>query len=90
MIVDEPTAGIDVGAKSEIYDIMADLAKQGKAIIMISSEMAELLGMSDRVYVMCAGRIRGEIDRPEEMTQERVMHFATQFSEAQANENKAG
>ena len=51
--MDEPTRGIDVGAKHEIYEIMCDLAKQGKAIIMISSEMSELLGMSDRICVMC-------------------------------------
>ena len=81
LIMDEPTRGIDVGAKSEIYDIMADLAKQGKAIIMISSEMAELLGMSDRLYVMCNGKIRGEISDEHEMTQERVMAFATQFND---------
>ncbi|MCR5776471.1 MAG: sugar ABC transporter ATP-binding protein [Lachnospiraceae bacterium] len=81
LIMDEPTRGIDVGAKSEIYDIMADLAKQGKAIIMISSEMAELLGMSDRLYVMCNGKIRGEISDNHEMTQERVMAFATQFND---------
>ena len=56
LIMDEPTRGIDVGAKHEIYEIMNDLAAQGKAIIMISSEMAELLGMSDRVYVMCDGK----------------------------------
>ena len=61
LIMDEPTRGIDVGAKHEIYEIMNDLAAQGKAIIMISSEMAELLGMSDRVYVMCDGKLRGEI-----------------------------
>ena len=59
LIMDEPTRGIDVGAKHEIYEIMNDLAKQGKAIIMISSEMAELLGMSDRVCVMCNGRLTG-------------------------------
>ena len=57
LIMDEPTRGIDVGAKHEIYEIMNDLAAQGKAIIMISSEMAELLGMSDRVYVMCNGKL---------------------------------
>ena len=62
LIMDEPTRGIDVGAKHEIYEIMVELAKQGKSIIMISSEMAELLGMSDRVYVMCNGRLTGEID----------------------------
>lgn len=79
LIMDEPTRGIDVGAKHEIYEIMNDLAKQGKAIIMISSEMAELLGMSDRVCVMCNGRLTGEITEKEEMSQENVMQFATQF-----------
>ena len=78
-IMDEPTRGIDVGAKHEIYESMNLLAAQGKAIIMISSEMSELLGMSDRVYVMCNGKIRGVIDSPEEMTQERVMGYATKF-----------
>ena len=79
LIMDEPTRGIDVGAKHEIYEIMVALAKQGKAIIMISSEMAELLGMSDRICVMCNGKMTGEIDRAEDMTQENVMNFATQF-----------
>ena len=79
LILDEPTKGIDVGAKHEIYEIMNDLAAQGKAIIMISSEMAELLGMSDRVYVMCDGKLRGEITEKEEMTQAKVMSYATQF-----------
>ena len=79
LIMDEPTRGIDVGAKNEIYEIMADLAKQGKAIIMISSEMAELLGMSDRVCVMCNGRLTGEITEKDEMTQANVMQFATRF-----------
>ncbi len=79
LIMDEPTRGIDVGAKHEIYEIMNDLAASGKAIIMISSEMAELLGMSDRIYVMCDGRMRGEITNKEEMTQENVMTYATQF-----------
>lgn len=79
LIMDEPTRGIDVGAKHEIYEIMCDLAKQGKAIIMISSEMSELLGMADRVCVMCNGKLTGEIDKPEEMTQANVMNFATRF-----------
>ena len=69
LIMDEPTRGIDVGAKHEIYEIMNDLAKQGKAIIMISSEMA----------VMCNGRLTGEITEKEEMSQANVMQFATQF-----------
>jgi methyl-galactoside transport system ATP-binding protein len=79
LIMDEPTRGIDVGAKHEIYEIMEDLAEQGKAIIMISSEMAELLGMSDRICVMCNGKLTGEIDDPKQMTQENVMQLATQF-----------
>ncbi len=79
LIMDEPTRGIDVGAKHEIYEIMVDLAKQGKAIIMISSEMAELLGMSDRVCVMCNGRLTGEITEQAQMTQAEVMRYATQF-----------
>ena len=79
LIMDEPTRGIDVGAKHEIYEIMNDLAKQGKAIIMISSEMSELLGMADRVYVMCNGRLTGEIQKPEDMTQAKVKSYSTQF-----------
>ena len=79
LIMDEPTRGIDIGAKHEIYEIMEDLAEQGKGIIMISSEMPELLGMADRVYVMCNGRLTGEIDDREDMTQEKVMSYATMF-----------
>lgn len=79
LIMDEPTRGIDVGAKHEIYEIMNELASQGKAIIMISSEMSELLGMADRVCVMCNGKLTGEIDQPEEMTQAKVMSYATKF-----------
>ena len=78
LILDEPTRGIDVGAKYEIYCIIADLAKQGKSIIMISSEMGELIGMSDRIMVMCDGRITGFIDG-KEANQENIMAFATQF-----------
>lgn len=78
LILDEPTRGIDVGAKYEIYCIIAELAKQGKSILMITSEMAELLGMSDRIMVMCDGRCTGFIDG-KEATQEKVMALATQF-----------
>lgn len=78
LILDEPTRGIDVGAKYEIYCIIADLAKQGKSIIMISSEMSELIGMSDRVMVMCDGRVTGFIDG-KDATQENIMELATQF-----------
>ncbi len=78
LILDEPTRGIDVGAKYEIYCIIAELAKQGKSIIMISSEMAELIGMSDRVMVMCDGRVTGFIDG-KDANQENIMALATQF-----------
>ena len=77
LIIDEPTRGIDVGAKSEIHKIMSDLAKKGKAIIMVSSELPEVLGMSDRIMVMHEGRITGELNRGE-ATQERIMEFATE------------
>lgn len=78
LILDEPTRGIDVGAKYEIYSIMLDLARKGKAIIMISSEMPELLGMADRVMVMCEGRVSGILDK-KEANQIEVMRLATQF-----------
>jgi ABC-type sugar transport system ATPase subunit len=76
LILDEPTRGIDVGAKYEIYTIMARLVQQGMSIIMISSELPEVLGMSDRVYIVSAGRITGELPI-EEATQERIMQLAT-------------
>ena len=76
LIFDEPTRGIDVAAKAEIYRIMCELAKQGMAIIMISSELPEVLGMSDRVVVMSNGRVIGEMGRAE-ATQEKIMHLAT-------------
>lgn len=76
LIFDEPTRGIDVGAKNEIYKLMNKLASEGKAIIMISSEMTEILRMSDRIVVMCEGKITGEIDIAE-ATQENIMNLAT-------------
>ncbi|MEF2112768.1 MULTISPECIES: sugar ABC transporter ATP-binding protein [Clostridium] len=76
LIVDEPTRGIDVGAKVDIYNIMNDLVKKGVGIIMISSELPEILGMSDRVLVMCRGSITGELNM-EEASQENIMHYAT-------------
>ena len=76
LIFDEPTRGIDVGAKSEIYKLMNQLAAEGKSIIMISSELPEILRMSDRVMVMCEGRLTGELDISE-ATQERIMTYAT-------------
>jgi ribose transport system ATP-binding protein len=77
LIFDEPTRGIDVGAKSEIYRLLNDLARQGKAILMISSELPEILRMSHRIVVMCEGRITGELTSAE-ATQEKIMYLATQ------------
>ncbi|MEK8130463.1 ATP-binding cassette domain-containing protein [Paenibacillus filicis] len=77
LILDEPTRGIDVGAKFEIYTIMNQLISEGMSIIMISSELGEVLGMSDRVYVMAEGAIKGEMSI-DEADQEKIMHFATQ------------
>jgi methyl-galactoside transport system ATP-binding protein len=79
LIMDEPTRGIDVGAKFEIYTIMAELARNGKAIIMVSSEMPELIGMSHRVMVLCAGRHTGTLGKAE-ASQENIMRLATQFA----------
>jgi rhamnose transport system ATP-binding protein len=75
LILDEPTQGIDVGAKAEIHRLMGELARKGLAIIMISSELPEILGMSDRIAVMCGGRIVGTLDR-DRATQEEVLHLA--------------
>ncbi len=75
LILDEPTKGVDVGAKAAIYEIMGELAQQGYAIIMISSEMPEILGMSDRIVVMCEGRVTGELKRGE-ATQEKILELA--------------
>jgi methyl-galactoside transport system ATP-binding protein len=77
-IMDEPTRGIDVGAKYEIYSIIADLAASGKSIIMISSEMQELIGMADRIMVMCDGRVTGFVEG-NEMNEETIMELATRF-----------
>ena len=77
MILDEPTRGIDVGAKFEIYKLMTDIAKQGKTIVMVSSEMPELIGMCDRIYVMSQGRITGCLKRGE-FSQEAIMKYAMQ------------
>ena len=82
LILDEPTKGVDVGAKAAIYEIMGELAQQGYAIIMISSEMPEILGMSDRIVVMCEGRVTGELSR-EEATQEKILELAMEKQHAQ-------
>jgi putative multiple sugar transport system ATP-binding protein len=82
LILDEPTRGIDVGAKYEIYSIINRMADQGKAVLVISSELPELLGICDRIYAMSAGRITGEVSR-EEATPERLMQFMTRYNEEQ-------
>ena len=80
LIIDEPTRGIDVGTKSEVHRMMSELAGMGLAILMISSELPEVLGMADRVLVMREGRITATIDRAE-ATAENVMFAATHASE---------
>ena len=75
LILDEPTRGVDVGARYEIYTIMKDLAAAGHTIIMISSDLPEVIGMSDRVYVMYEGKLTGEIKK-EELSEESIMRYA--------------
>ena len=75
LILDEPTRGVDVGAKYEIYSIMKKLAQQNVAIIMISSDLQEVIGMSDRVYVMYEGKLTGELSK-EELTENSIMKYA--------------
>lgn len=76
LILDEPTRGVDIGAKKEIYQIINNLAEQGVAILMISSELPEVIGMADRVLVMHEGKVTGEVTK-ENMTQEKIMYYAT-------------
>ena len=83
VIFDEPTRGIDVGAKVEIYNLMNQLKKQGIAVMFVSSEMPEVLGIADRVIVMCDGRITGEVIA-KETTQNEVLKFATEFEQKKA------
>jgi len=83
LFFDEPTRGIDIGAKSEIYKLLDALAEQGKAIVMISSELPEVLRMSHRILVMCEGRVTGELARAD-ATQENIMQLATQRESAVA------
>ena len=76
LIFDEPTRGIDVGAKYEIYQFMNELADKGKGILMISSELPEVLGMSDRIVIMRDGRITGEVENVSGLTQEVLLEMA--------------
>ncbi len=86
LIFDEPTRGIDVGAKQEIYTLMRALADNGKAIIMISSEMPELIGMSDRIAVMSNGYHVAELER-EEFSQEKILEYASSKLVLEGNNN---
>ena len=79
LLLDEPTRGIDVGAKYEIYQLIQDLAKQGKAVVMVSSEMPELLGVCNRIVVMSGGRVAGEVDA-DNTTQEEIMTLAAKYA----------
>ena len=76
LIFDEPTRGIDVGAKQEIYNLMCELANNGIAILMISSDMEELLGMSDRIIVLCEGKLAGEVKK-EQFSQDYILDLAS-------------
>ncbi|WP_338563710.1 ATP-binding cassette domain-containing protein [Paraclostridium sordellii] len=81
LILDEPTRGVDVGAKKEIYDLINNFKSQGKAVIMISSEMPEILGLSDRILVLSQGRLTGELDI-KDATQESILKYAVTVKEA--------
>ena len=80
IIFDEPTAGIDVGVKFEIYNLINKLVEHGIGVIVISSELPELIGISDRIIVMCEGRITGELDK-KDFSQEKILSLATQTME---------
>ena len=81
LFLDEPTRGIDIGAKAEIYRLMTLLAKEGKSILMVSSEMFEILGMSDRILVMHEGKVTGILENTPDLTQETVLRYATGTAE---------
>lgn len=84
VIFDEPTRGIDVGAKVEIYNLMNKLKQEGIAVMFVSSEMPEVLGIADRIVVMCDGRITGEVSA-QETTQNEILKYATEFEKKQVS-----
>ena len=88
VIFDEPTRGIDVAAKVEIYNLMNELKKEGIGVLFVSSEMPEVLGISDRIIVMCDGRITGELIT-EEATQDKILQYATHFEKKIDSQNHA-
>ena len=81
MLLDEPTRGIDVGAKAEIYQLIAELSGEGKAVVLVSSELPEVLGLADRIVVMREGRVSSEFER-DEATQESILAAALPLEEA--------
>jgi ABC-type sugar transport system ATPase subunit len=83
-LLDEPTRGIDVGAKAEIYSLVGQLARNGTGFLLVSSEMPELLAVCDRIYVLCDGRLTGEFARAE-FDQEALMEAATRFEDKLSN-----
>jgi len=83
LLIDEPTRGVDIGAKAEVHSLLNQLAQRGVAILMISSELPEVLGMSDRILVMREGRIAGELSRPE-ATPERIMALSTGLADVKS------
>ncbi|MDC7225940.1 MAG: sugar ABC transporter ATP-binding protein [Spirochaetales bacterium] len=85
IIMDEPTRGIDVGAKRDIYLLIGELVKAGKSVLMISSEIQEVMGVADRILVMAEGRITGELER-KDFSQEKIMHYASQFNRGKEDE----
>ena len=85
IIMDEPTRGIDVGAKRDIYILLGDLVKAGKSVLVISSEIPEIMGIADRILVMAEGQVTGELNR-EEFSQEKIMHYASKFNKGKDNE----
>ena len=85
IIMDEPTRGIDVGAKRDIYLLIGDLVKAGKSVLIISSEIQEVMGVADRILVMAEGRITGTLERSD-FSQEKIMHYASQFNRGNENE----
>ena len=87
IILDEPTRGIDVGAKHDMYVIISELAKEGKAVLVISSELPEIMGISDRIIVMNGGCITGELKRPE-FSQEKIMYLAAKKGNVQGSSNE--
>ena len=89
VIFDEPTRGIDVGAKVEIYHLMNDLKKQGIAVVFVSSEMPEVMGIADRIIVMCDGRITGEV-MARETTQNEILTLATTFEDKKIGMSEGG